>query len=457
MKDLKIVNANIPCFETKSFNQADILVDHGTIVKIGSVSEDTENTIDAGGKIVSPGFIDIHAHEDPVHAGQYKFFNADRELLMGVTTKVAGNCGINYDNLPDFCENIEKGGSPTNYMMFMGQNYLRERVGASDRYRPATKAQMEHMKQIIREEGRQWSPAGLSCGFEYAPGVTEEETIELLSAFANEDCLMSVHYREDSENGVKSIEEVLRISRASGCRVQFSHIGSCSALGYMKESLLVIDKAIEEGIDIMADCYPYAAFCTGIGTAVFDEGCFEKWGKTYEDILVTAGTYKNQRCTKEIFEKVRRETPDINVVAFVMNEEEVIEAYRKPYVMAGSDSIFVNGGGHPRGAGTFPRILGRYVRQQGALTLMEALEKMTILPAKRMGLASKGEIKEGLDADLVIFDENTIIDKADFENPAEPPDGIDFVLINGQIAVKGQKIVNGRLGTYIKSKKEGKK
>lgn len=453
MKDLKILNASIPCFETKSFRQADILVDDGKIVKIGSSSEDTAETIDADGKIVSPGFIDIHAHEDPVHAGEYTFFNANRELLMGVTTKVAGNCGINYDNLPDFCRNIEKGGSPTNYMMFMGQNYLRERVGASDRYRPATKEQMESMKTIIREEDRQWSPAGLSCGFEYSPGATEEETIELLSAFENENCLMSVHYREDSENCVESIKEVLRISRASGCRVQFSHIGSCSALGYMKESLAAIDEAIAEGIDIMADCYPYAAFCTGIGTAVFDDGCFEKWGKTYEDILVTAGQYKNQRCTKEIFEKVRRETPDINVVAFVMNEEEVIEAYRKPYVLAGSDSIFVNGGGHPRGAGTFPRILGRYAREQGAMTLMEALEKMTILPAKRMGLESKGEIKEGLDADLVIFDKNTIMDKADFENPAEPPEGIDFVIISGQTAVKGQEIVNGRLGTYIKAKK----
>lgn len=454
MKELKILNAKIPCFDNKTWKEADILIDNGSIVKIGSISEDTERTIDAGGHIVSPGFIDIHAHEDPVHAGEYKFFNADRELLMGVTTKVAGNCGINYDDLGDFCRNIEKGGSPTNYMMFMGQNYLRERVGATNRYLPATKDQMEKMKQIIREEDKLWSPVGLSCGFEYAPGATEEETIELLSAFENENCLMSVHYREDSENGVESIKEVLRISRASGCRVQFSHIGSCSALGYMKESLAAIDEAIEEGIDIMADCYPYAAFCTGIGTAVFDEGCFEKWGKTYEDILVTAGPYKNQRCTKEIFEKVRKETPDINVVAFVMNEEEVIEAYQRPYVLAGSDSIFVKGGGHPRGAGTFPRILGYYARQKGALTLMEALEKMTVLPAERMGLGSKGEIKEGMDADLVIFDEHTIIDKADFEHPAEPPEGIDYVIIGGETAVEGQNIVSARLGRYIKQEKQ---
>lgn len=452
MKELKILNAAIPCFETKTWKQADILIDNGSIRKIGSISEDTKRTIDAGGKVVSPGFIDIHAHEDPVHAGEYAFFNAYRELLMGVTTKVAGNCGINYDSLGDFCRNIE-GGSPTNYMMFMGQNFLRERVGASDRYLPATKEQMEQMKRIIREEDKLWSPAGLSCGFEYAPGATEEETVQLLSAFENENCLMSVHYREDSEKCVESIEEVVRISKASGCRVQFSHIGSCSALGYMKESLAAIEKAMDEGIDIMADCYPYAAFCTGIGTAVFDEGCFEKWGKTYEDILVTAGPYKNQRCTREIFEKVRKETPDINVVAFVMNEEEVIEAYKRPYVMAGSDSIFVQGGGHPRGAGTFPRILGYYVREKGAMTLMEALEKMTILPAKRMGLDTKGEIREGFDADLVIFDEKTIIDKADFENPAEPPEGIDYVIIGGQMAVEGQTIVNDRLGTYIKTKK----
>ena len=132
-----------------------------------------------------------------------------------------------------------------------------------------------------------------------------------------------------------------------------------------------------------------------------------------------------------------------------MNDEEIDMAYTQPYVMVGSDCGFIEQAGHPRGAGTFPRILGRYVRERKVMSLMDALKKMTLLPAQRVHLTHKGEVKEGYDADLVIFDENTIIDRATFEEPTLPPEGISYVLLNGEVAVRNNEIVNGRLGTYI--------
>lgn len=448
MKDLKILNARIPYFETNSWNTSDILIDKGKIVKIGIVNEDTKDTIDAQGKIVAPGFIDIHAHEDPINAGEYNFFTARCELKMGVTTKAAGNCGETYDDLESFCRNIEKKGSPTNYLMFVGQNFLRERVGALNRYKPSTKMELEKMKKLLQEY-KKFSPIGLSCGFEYAPGITTTETIELIKTLEDEGFLTSVHFRSDGAKSLESIKELVEIYNHTGYGIQMSHIGSCSAVGYMKEALYAINIARQEGVDITTDCYPYNAFCTGIGTAVFDEGCFEKWKKDYGDILVTGGKYKNQFCTKEIFDEIRISDPDMYVVAFVMNEEEIEMAYKDPYVMVGSDCGYVNGCGHPRGAGSFPRVLKRFVNEKKTISLMDALRKMTILPADRLKLKSKGEIKEGFDADIVIFDPLRIKDKATFENPTLSPEGIDYVIINGQIAVCQNKIINDNLGQYI--------
>ena len=446
MKDLKILNARIPDFEADTWETADILVDQGIIAKIGTVSEDTKETIDAGGKVVSPGFIDIHAHEDPIKGEESDFFTASCEVRMGVTTKIAGNCGDNYNSFADFCARVNTHGSPTNYMMFVGQNYLRHLAGADDRYKPSTASQLDQMKKDLASL-EVYGPVGLSCGFEYAPGVTTDETVELLGAFSKAGYLTSVHFRFDGPDCVRSIDEMVEIQQRSGYGIQMSHIGSCSAVGYMKAALAHIDEARDQGVDITSDCYPYTAFCTGIGTAVFDEGSFEKWD--YSDLLVTAGPYRGQRCDKALFEKLRRENPELYVAAFVMNEPEVEMAYQAPYMMVGSDCGFVDGTGHPRGAGTFPRVLGRMVREKNVLSLMDALRKMTVLPADRLNLRTKGEIREGFDADMVIFDPDAIIDRATYEQPTLPPNGIDYVLVSGQVAVRGQQMVNGTLGRFI--------
>ena len=448
MKELKILNARYPDFVSGKMVAADVLIDRGKILKLerpGVITEETRHTIDGADQILSPGFINIHGHEDLM---EDHFFSSYRELLDGVTTIAGGNCGDNNYPITAFVSEISSKGSPTNFCMFVGQNYLRELAGAVDPYRPSTPVQQEKMKIKLNEICREISPVGLSCGFEYAPGVTTEETIDLINSLDKSDYLISVHSRGDGPSAVEATEELVLISQKTGLAMQMSHIGSCSASGYMSQTLDVIDKARTSGVDIAADCYPYDAFCTSIGSAVFDGDCFSQWN--YEDIMITDGAYKNMRCTEELFEKVRAQSPEMYVVAFVMNEAEIELAYRQPYVMVGSDGIYLHGAGHPRGAGTFARVLSRYVRERGTMSLTEALYKMTLQPARRLGLAKKGEIREGFDADLVLFSEEKIRDRATFENATLPPEGINYVLIGGKVAVKGTDILNPSLGTYIR-------
>lgn len=446
MKDLKILNGKIPCFETECWQTADLLIHDGAIQKIGTVLEDTKETIDAEGKIVSPSFIDIHAHEDTFTGSEWDFFTARCGLKMGVTTAAVGNCGEHYNDLGTFCHKIQKGGSPVNYMTFVGQNTLRSLAGANDRYLPASKLEIDKMKALL-SVSRSYKPIGLSCGFEYAPGVTLEETTKLLDALEEEGYLVSVHFRSDGPGSLASIDELVQIHKKTGYPVQMSHIGSCCATGYMEPALAKLRQARSQGIDIMADCYPYDAFCTGIDTAVFDPESFEKWD--YSDLMITDGPYKNQRCTKELFMKLREEKSNVYVVAFVMNEDEMCLAYQEPYVMVGSDCGFIRGSGHPRGAGTFPRVLSHFTKEKGCMSLLEALRKMTLLPAARLNLKTRGQILEGYEADLIIFDEAAIQDRATFEEPALSPEGIDYVLISGRTAVRESRIICDNLGTYL--------
>ncbi|HYF84191.1 MAG TPA: amidohydrolase family protein [Clostridia bacterium] len=451
MHDLKITNAKIPDFSSNSFYLSDIVINKGKIEKIGTTNEYCKMEIDAEGNIASPGFIDIHMHEEELDMRlDDPYCTSYYALLMGVTTNVGGNCGSNRQSLACFSDYINKNGAPTNYMIFLGHNSLRSMVGINDRYRCANKSEINKMKEIIREN-KKYNYIGLSFGIEYSPGTSFDEMIGIISALEEDKYLLAAHYREDGENSIEAIKELIELSKTSKLPMQISHIGSCCAFGYMAEALEVIENAIEHSIDVMADCYPYSAFATAIGSAVFDEGCFERWNKTYSDILLLENPYRNARCSEELFYKVRKQYPEMWAAAFVMNEKEIVDPIKSPYVLIGSDSSFRKDMGHPRGAGCYPRVLSYYVKEHKELTLIDALRKMTIGPAKRLKLKNKGDIFEGADADIVIFDKDTIKDKASFENPTLPPVGIEYVILNGEIAVNNNKIISKRLGKYIKN------
>lgn len=451
MYDLIIKGGLVVDFDTDELVNRDIGIKDGKIISIERELRTGDNYINADGQIVSPGFIDIHMHEETIGntADGDDYDIANKMLLMGVTTCVGGNCGNNRMKIFDYFKFVDENGAPVNYLLFTGHNYYRNLLGV-DRYSSPNEEQLEKMIELIETDISEYGAVGLSFGIEYSPGITFEEIISICDTIKDYDILLSAHYRADASKGIESIKELIKISELTGLPMQISHIGSCVAMGQMRGALDVIKDAIDNGLSITADCYPYDAFSTYIGSTVFDEGCFENWGRDYDSILLTEEPYKNIKCTKEIFHKVREEYPNMLVVAFVMNEEEIIEALKEPFVYVASDGILNCGQGHPRAAGTFPKVIGKWVRDEKKLELIDQLKKMSKLPANRLKLEEKGEIRTGMDADIVVFDYNKIIDNASFDNPTEPPTGINYVIIDGKVAVENGEIVNKRLGKSIR-------
>lgn len=427
-------------------------IEDGKIAELSAGSLNGKKVINADKNIVTPGFIDIHMHEDEYKNGDIEYEIFDYMAKMGVTTVVGGNCGLGMaDNIDKYFEVINKKGAPVNYIGLMGHSILRESIGFGnkDRYRPASKSELKKMKEKVKK-GLEKGASGLSFGLEYNPGTSTKEFLELSELVENYSSkIVSAHYRFDSTRSLEALAEMIIVARESGVKFQVSHIGSCTAFGQMTDGLEMLEKAYEAGVDVMADVYPYAAFSTHIGSAVFDKGCFERWNTSYDSIEMAEGKYRGRRCNKEIFEEVRENEPDSLAIAFVMNEKEVIEALQHPYVMVASDGLINNGEGHPRAAGAFPRVLSKYVREKEILDLNTALKKMTSMPAKRLGLESKGRIKEGYDADLNIINFNQIDDRATFANPTKSPAGIERVLIGGREVVKKGKRTNNLSGSVI--------
>ncbi len=451
MYDIKIVNGSIPNFRTGELDHTNIGIKEGKIVAIGQLNEASNSIIDALDCIVSPGFIDVHMHEDRLDDKRENidFDISNHMLKMGVTTCVGGNCGISFDGLEglrQFKQSIKRNGSPVNYLMFAGYTSIREACGVIDRYKTSTESEQlkiqDHFGAYLNE-----GVIGLSFGLEYAPGTSEQEVTNICSRY--KDILVSAHFRSDGKDSVHSMNELITLSKENDLKVKVSHIGSCAAIGYMEESLEVLDKAVNEGIKIDADCYPYDAFSTHIGSAVFDEGWQTSMNASYEDLMVLEEPFKNQICDEALFKKLRSEYSDHMVLASVMNEHEIIMAYERDYVSVASDGILNHGQGHPRAVGTFPRVLGRYVRDKKVIDIVTALKKMSLQNAKWLGLKHKGEIKVGYDADITIFDPNTINDKATYTNAKLVSEGIKYVLLNGEIALKNNTVVNDRLGQFI--------
>lgn len=449
MFDLVILNGNI-IDPIDGEYQKNIGIKDGKIVEISDKNLSGKEEIDLEGKKIAPGFIDIHMHEDELINGVIKYDTFNFMALMGVTTAVGGNCGLGCVNIKEYLSTFDKQGAPVNYAGLIGNAKLREYIGCDDRYHPAKKDEIKKMGEIIKE-GMQNGALGLSFGLEYTPGVSTEEFMELskiVSEYPKK--MVACHYRFDAIRSLEALSEMIIVARETKVKFEISHIGSCIAFGQMEEGLKMLDAAIDSGIDIMADLYPYNAFATYIGTAVFDPGCFERWGVGYDAIQIADGKYSGQRCNKEIFDYLRENEPNTMAVAFVMNDDEVSEAMKNKHIMIGSDGLMANGLGHPRGVGTFPRVLGKYVRQEHVIDLITAINKMTYMPAQRLGLKSKGRIKEGYDADITIFDYEKVIDNATFEKPNLISNGIEYVIVNGVKTVVNGNLTGSKPGISIK-------
>ncbi|MBP1924198.1 N-acyl-D-amino-acid deacylase [Sedimentibacter acidaminivorans] len=451
MLDIKILNGKIIDIKNKKIIEGDIGIKESKIVEIGQVLSSAYVEIDAKGNYISPGFIDIHMHEEDLLLTKKMEYDISQTMLnMGVTTCATGNCGNNRQSIRDLHDFIEEKGNPVNYMSFIGHNYLRNQVGSTDIYKKSTKSQIEKMQSMV-EDAINFGAVGVSYGLEYCPGIDIEEAISITKGIkGRRDLLLSAHYRKDSIYAIDAIKEMGQIGRETDIPFQISHLSSCSAYGNMTEALVTIDELVNSGLDLQVDAYPYDAFSTYIGSAVFDDGCLELWNRDYNSIMLAEKPFQGMRCNKELFEKARRDYPEMLAVAYVMNEDEIIQALNHPLVMVASDGLYRNHQGHPRGAGTFPRVIGSFVRDRKVMNFFDAIYKMTYMPAKRLGLKSKGLLEEGYDADIVIFNYDTIIDKATFEDPQLKPDGIECVIIDGKVAIKNKNLANNTIGKFIK-------
>ena len=428
----------------------DLWLDGG---KVSAPLERADQVIDAAGKIVCPGFIDIHMHEDPVDDnGRIEAYDETSVfacmLHMGVTTAVAGNCGENKYSPADYLDIADRDGLPVNVAMLAGHEFFRKQAGCTDRYAPTTSAQRAAMAAGVAE-ALDRGCLGVSFGIRYQPGMDAEELVETAAACKARGKMIAAHIRDDADNVFSAAREFLDAGLRLEVPLEVSHIGSMAGFGQMTEFLRLIDEYRRIRDDICCDCYPYDAFSTQLGSATYDEGWQDRYGCGYDAVELCLEPGRGVRATEELFLKTRREYPQCVTVCHVMRQADVDLAFRHEAVMIGSDATLSRGRGHPRACGTFPRVLSRYVKA-GVLTLDDAIRRMTAMPAAQLKLKSKGHLGVGADADVVIFDPERIVDRATFEDPLAAPEGIDRVIVNGKIVLENGTISDRRAGRSVR-------
>lgn len=450
MYDLFIQNGNIIDPVAYRIYNANLCIKDGNIQEITCEKREAVKVIDAGGQFISPGFIDIHAHIEG---------NPRSGVLMaqqGVTTVVNGNCGDCPENPYEFIDDQNRKGFMINQLELVGATWLRMNSNVVDPFLPMGKKELDKANRILDEFLRA-GYAGLSFGLEYCPGASIEEVMTLSRTAASHGKLVAVHTRTDGYAGMAALHEAIDINRITGASVQISHVAYQYGYGMMEQALQIIDDAVGKGLDISCDSGMYTSFATGIGTEVFNPECLDKWKCSYYSIVAASGPNTGQRMTKKIYENYRRNYPDEIAIALVGCPEEIGMAFELPYMMVSSDAGVTCDKGnaccHPQDAGTFPCFVDQLVKKTGKLALIDAVRRMTILPARRMKLANKGHISVGCDADLTIFDLEHIIDHSVFPHEGRCdalPEGISYVIVGGHIVVENQCITSDKAGKAIK-------
>jgi N-acyl-D-aspartate/D-glutamate deacylase len=404
--------------------------------KIVAVSESRlrgKVEIDATGLVIAPGFIDLHQHSQTPEAYGFK-------AMDGVTTALELEVGAypisewygarQSKSLINF--GASSGHIPARMAIMHDTGGLLPRDAAMNR--PATAQEQKAIEAAV-EKGLDEGGLGMGMGITYTPMASPDEILSLFYLAAKYKRPIFVHMR--SGNVIASLQEVITDAAASGAPLHIVHINS-SAAAKTPEALRLIEGVRERGLDVTTEAYPYTAGMTEIASAVFNG--WEKRPPEYFARMLWPPT--GERLTRDSFERYRREGGF--VAEFGNTEDKVRLAVSAPFVMIASDGILE----HPRSAGTYARILGKYVREEKGFSLMDAIRKCSLMPAERLEAMSsqmrqKGRVKPGADADLSVFDPNTVIDKSTFENPRQYSQGFRYVLVGGTFVVRDGKLQSG--------------
>ncbi len=498
--DLVILNGKIIDGTGNSWYYGDVGIRNGKIVSIGKLTNaETKRVILANGLIVAPGFVDVHTH---IEGGESTSPTADNFIFDGVTSVVTGNCGGSNLDMAAYFRRLDSAKISINVASLIGHNTVRRAVMGDLQRDPTAEEQMK-MEGLV-EKAMKEGAVGLSTGLIYVPGTYSKtpEVVGLAKSSSKFNGVYASHIRDEGDHVTEAVNEAISIGREAKMPVEISHFKVTYKPNWGKstETIGLVEKARLEGIDVTVDQYPYVASSTTLDTTVptwvfgggrdsmklrindpdmrekikkeMVDGLRKKQLKNYSYAVVSRyppDTTLNGKNISEINKlKGRKAKPmeeaetilemvnAINrtqMVFFSMDEKDLIRILQYPFNMVASDAgiaKFGSGMPHPRAYGTNARVLGRYVNELNVLRLEEAIRRMTSLPAQKFNLRDRGLIREGMAADILVFDEKTVGDAATFTAPHAYSKGFKYVIVNGEVTIDNGKHTGVRNGSVLK-------
>ncbi len=495
--DLVIINGRIVDGSGNPWFRGSIAIKDGKIVEIGRFEPSAgKKVIDAKNQIVAPGFIDVHAHTEDIYSNP----KAENFIRMGVTTLVTGNCGGSALDIGEFLGTINRTPLAVNISSLIGHNTVRTKVLGLENRTP-TPAEQQQMNELV-EKAMKDGAVGFATGLIYLPGTFSktEEVVELAKSSSKYGGIYASHIRDEANEVEKAISEAINIGEQANMPVEISHfkIASGALWGQTARTIGLVEAARKRGVSVTVDQYAYPASSTSLDSRLpswaiaggreegkkrmADPATRKKIAadvkedlkkKKFKDLSYAfVASYRtnpeyNGKNIKEITKLAKgKDHLDSQIEQFIemyekggaqmvyqaMNETDVQAIMRQPFTMIASDSgvrAFGSGVPHPRGYGNNARVLGRYVRELKIITLEDAIRKMTSLPAQTFGFTDRGLLREGMAADIVIFDENTVGDKATFVQPHQYAVGFSSVIVNGQVVFESEQMTGKMSGRAL--------
>jgi N-acyl-D-amino-acid deacylase len=496
--DILIKNGRIIDGTGNPWFYGDVAIKDGKILKVGKLEGMTAlTTIDANNRIIAPGFIDVHTH---IEGDEFRNPAANNFILDGVTTVITGNCGSSNVDIRKYLYRVDSLHLSINVATLIGHNDVRKAIMGTANRAP-NEEEMKRMEELVRDAMKAGA-VGFSTGLIYIPGTYSktEEVVRLAKVAADYKGVYTSHMRNEGDSVVQAINEALYIGKVNNMPVEISHfkLSGQQNWGRSVETVPMIIKAREEGIDVNIDQYPYTASSTSLSTLLPDElladgqdsirARLQRPGvqKYIQDYMLAklkkrklkhysyavvaynkADTAYNGKSIEQVNlmkgrkHKAKEEVKTVIDMMFAggasmvfhgMSDEDVKRIMQYPYDMFASDAgirVFNEGSPHPRGYGTNARVLSKYVREEHVLSLEEAVRRMTSLPAQRFSLRERGLIKEGYAADIIVFDEHQVKDRSTYEHPHAYSEGFEYVVVNGKLVVGNGKHLGTRSGKAL--------